>query len=61
LAADVVRGVGTGYATTAGITTAERVEVDVALSRSGEATPARRTGDRSRTTVADSDRAGLGF
>ena len=49
------------HATTAGITTTERVEVDVAVSRPGEAAAAGRTGDRSGTTVADSERAGLGF
>jgi hypothetical protein len=56
-----VRGVDTGDATTAGITTTERVEVDVAVSRPGKAAAAGRTGDRSGTTVADSERAGLGF
>ena len=56
-AADVVRGVGTGDAATAGVAPAERVEVEPRLAGGGQATATRGAGDRRALPASDGERS----
>jgi len=56
----IVSGVDAGHAATASVTAAERVEVEVRITRLRQPTAASRARDRRAMTVAHGDRTDLG-